>query len=168
MFQFWRSEPHYRIWVYTSPPREFHTVSFMSIFFWRSGITSERSVNVTYGLSQKYQISLSTTLTIKHNIIKETRLYSPTFLNQSMLLLGQHIPFLHQVLQLIGPEAILACHYNWLPNTLPVLKQHPILHNLHLLLLSGTTLRIYRNCWFKFSYKNTFFHFYSRSNLKFL
>jgi len=61
-----------------------------------------------------------------------------------MLLLGPHIPFLHQVLQLIGLEASLACHYIWLPNTLPVLKQHPIRHNLRVILLSGTTLRIYR------------------------
>ena len=56
--------------------------------------------------------------------------HSPTFLTQSVLLLGPHIPFLHQVLQLIGLKASLACHYIWLPNTLPVLKQHPIWHNL--------------------------------------
>jgi hypothetical protein len=37
-----------------------------------------------------------------------------------MLLLGPHIQLLHQVLQLIGPEPILAFHYIWLPNTLPV------------------------------------------------
>ena len=53
---------------------------------------------------------------------------------------------LHQVLQLMGPEVNLACHYIWLPNTLPVLRQNPIRHNLRLLLISGTTLRIYHNC----------------------
>jgi hypothetical protein len=66
-----------------------------------------------------------------------------------MLLSGPHIPFLHQILQLVRLDASLACQYIWLPNTLPVLKHHPIRHNLRLLLLSGTTLRIYRNCWFK-------------------
>jgi len=63
-----------------------------------------------------------------------------------MLLLGTLIAFLHQVLQLIGLEANLTCHYIWLPNTLPVLKLHLIWHNIHLLLLSGTTLRIYEKC----------------------
>jgi len=43
-----------------------------------------------------------------------------------MLLLGALLTFLHQVLQLIGLKANLACHYIWLPNTLPVLKLHPI------------------------------------------
>jgi hypothetical protein len=31
-----------------------------------------------------------------------------------MLLLGPHMPLLHQVLQLIGLKANVACHYSWL------------------------------------------------------
>jgi len=44
-----------------------------------------------------------------------------------MLLLGTLITFLNQVLQLIDlVAATLTCPYIWLPNTLPILKLHPI------------------------------------------
>jgi len=90
----------------------------LCLFFRRSGITSERSVIVTYALSKIWNFTKNNFhYYYKNNITKETRLYSPKYLTQSMLLLGPHIPFLHQVLQLISLEANLACHYIWLPNT---------------------------------------------------
>lgn len=46
-------EPHFRTWVQALPPHESHTAWFASIFFWRSGIASERSVIVTFALSRK-------------------------------------------------------------------------------------------------------------------
>jgi hypothetical protein len=98
-------------------------------------------------MSQKYKILPTTThYDCKNNITKETTLYSPKFLTHSMLLLGGHIPFLHQVLQQFSLQASVPMSLHLVSKYFADTKAASYITQLTSPTSLGTMLRIYQNC----------------------